>query len=162
MTTRVGEDLKFKVTVGGQDKTYDLGKAVEIDENNLSPEFSQQPSLQAWWGTLAENAQHALRQEEADFEVFEATLANKIRETAAEMNPPVKMSEAKIVEMVKSDLAYTSRLARINNAKHQAELLKVAIRAIESKASMLISLGAQKRSEMEMTNIKINEKYGAR
>src|ERR1035437_4200419 len=90
MTTRVGEDLKFKVTVGGQDKTYDLGKAVEIEENNLSPEFSQQPSLQAWWGTLAENAQHALRKEKADFEVFKPTLANKIRETAAEMNPLVK------------------------------------------------------------------------
>jgi hypothetical protein len=31
-----------------------------------------------------ENTRHVLRQEEADFEVFAATLPNKIREVAAE------------------------------------------------------------------------------
>ena len=68
------------------------------------------------------------------------------------------MSEAKIVEMLESDMACMGRLNRINNAKHQPELLRVAILAIEEKSRMLISLGAQKRPEMDMRGLKITAK----
>ena len=144
------EALRFTVTTAsGGTQICDLGADVEINAEDLSTEYSKQASLQAWWGTLLENSQHALRRAESEFDTFVADTSTTIR------SRPDKMTEGKVDNALKSDPTWAVRKRQLDDLRHQSELLKVAVKAVEAKGSMLISLGAHKRAEMEVTGMRL-------
>lgn len=145
------EALRFTVTSAtGTTEVCDLGADVTINGDDLSNEFSRQASLLAWWGTLLENSQHALRRSESEFETFVADTSTTIRN-----RPDAKMTEGKVDNALKSDPTWAVRKRQLDDLRHQVELLKVAVKAIEAKGSMLISLGAHKRAEMDMNGMRL-------
>lgn len=145
------EVLRFTVTTStGGTEVCDLGADVAINGDDLSAEFSRQASLLAWWGTLLENSQHALRRAESEFDTFVADTSTTIRN-----RPDAKMTEGKVDNALKSDPTWAVRKRQLDDLRHQSELLKVAVKAIEAKGSMLISLGAHKRAEMDMAGLRL-------
>lgn len=149
-------DLTIEVALDGTVLKLDLGDAVDINEADLSAEFSKQASLLAYWGTLLEQAQNLHRRQDDRVESYAAELSLRIRKRAAASGE--KTTEGKISDEIKNDVGYRKSKENLLDAKHEVEQLKVALRALEEKGKMLISLGAQKRAELDMTGMRIMEK----
>lgn len=139
--------IRIKVTTDdGEEIVEDLFEATRIDQNDLSKEFSQQPALQAWWGKLYADALHELQSITQNIDIVRAGWANEIRKKASQDGKKITeagMTEALLLHPEAEELA-----DMLNDAKHKENLLKKAYEAIKVKGDMLVSLGAQQRSEM--------------
>lgn len=148
--------LLISVHVGGSKKTLNLSKYVEINEGDISEEFAKQAAIQAWIGSLYEQAQSSYRTAEIDFEAYEASLSNSIRAKAD--TDGSKLTEAKLQAMILSSPAHLKLRHTLNEIRSEVDQLKIALRAIEEKGNMLVSLGAQKRQELSATGMQLGER----
>jgi len=149
------------VDMRGKLRTFDIGDIFNIDESNISKEFTQQASLYAFFAALAATAEK--KAADADFlkdqEYAQADQAS--REDLEEQS--IKYTEAVIKSMVVTDAGYTKRVRNHIIAEYDYRLLKALASALEQRANMLISLGAYLRHELDQTamNIKRAQTDGA-
>jgi len=138
--------LRFPVIVQGKTYHIDLVADSYIDSENITAEFSKQPALLAWFGVIYQQANNSYETAKTELEIFEAKACNEARQCVEEK---VKVTETFIKQLVMADEEYISRRQRVDALKAQAELTRRAFEAIREKGSVLISLGAHIRSEIE-------------
>lgn len=151
-------DLKSKITININSvaKEYDVAELLEIDENNLSTEFAQQAAVFGYFATAQAAAEDVAERRKIEKEREYAKADEYWR--AWHDKREKKYTETVIRSTVIRDDDYIKAETYYNNAAHDANMLKLIVRALGQRADMLISLGAHLRAEMEMTGMNIRQK----
>jgi hypothetical protein len=141
------------IKVGG--KTLSLASLFEVDEVDLDKEYREQSALYAYFVVEAAKAEreHASAVDEKDFVHAECDefYREEIRDTG------VKLTEAMVESAIIQDDEYREVRIQLLRAKEHWTILKGIVRALEQRANMLISLGAHRRAEFDMTNMVIKK-----
>lgn len=159
------KDLSIlELTVKLPQNTYDLDlvQDAQIDVNNLNQGFIEQPTIFAWYATLAAIAKSKVIKLKRDVEKHEdylkktlvGSLDSKVRKHM-EINGE-KATETKVINAIYADVEYISNVNKLNQlkdalteAEEQSAILDVARETMIQRKDMLISLGAQVRSEYD-------------
>jgi hypothetical protein len=135
------------IQVGSEE--YDLDEAyrdLRVDEVHIIDQISDQPSLFAWWATLAEEANTIAESRRRQLDLVEAELDEEIREEAREASE--KITEATVNRRIIREDRYQKAWEKHRDAKRAAALLGVIRRAVEQRLSALIAINNRDRSEM--------------
>lgn len=161
----IDKDLSIlEVTVKLPQNTYDLDLArdSQIDVNNLNQGFIEQPTIFAWYATLAAIAKSKVTRLKREVEKHDdyikktliGTLDAKVRKQL-EVNGE-KVTETKVTNAIYADVEYISNIQKLNGLKDElteaeecSAILDVARETMIQRKDMLISLGAQVRSEYD-------------
>lgn len=161
------KDLSIlEVTVKLPQNSYDLdlAKDSQIDVNNLNQGFIEQPTIFAWYATLAALAKSKVtrlkreveKQDDYIRKTLIGTLDSKVRKQL-EINGE-KVTETKVTNAIYADVEYISNIQKLNglkdeltDAEENSAILDVARETMTQRKDMLISLGAQVRSDYDNT-----------
>lgn len=159
------KDLSIlEVTVKLPQNSYDLdlAKDSQIDVNNLNQGFIEQPTIFAWYATLAALAKSKVtrlkreveKQDDYIKKTLIGTLDSKVRKQL-EINGE-KVTETKVTNAIYADVEYISNIQKLNglkdeltDAEENSAILDVARETMIQRKDMLISLGAQVRSDYD-------------
>ena len=149
-------DTSISIIANGKEKTYDIGKIFDINENDLTKEFTSQATIYAYFATALAQAD------------YDASVANMVTEqTGADADQfyradltkkGEKYTEGVIKSMVQQDEEYSGAVQAELTAKYNARVLKAIVSAMEMRAQMLISVGSHIRHELDMTGMNIRER----
>jgi hypothetical protein len=117
--------------------------------SNLEMEFTRQSSLFARWSFLSARTQDVVRGLEEQVEISFYELYDEYRQD----HHDAKENECK--SFVRTHADHQRLTANLRDAQHNADVLKAAVKAFEMRASMLMQLGAARRSEYDSTDMKI-------
>lgn len=161
----ISKDLSIlELTVNLSQNVYnlDLAEDSKIDVNNLNQGFIEQPTIFAWYATLAAIAKSKVtklkreveKQDEYIRKTLIGTMDGKIRKQL-EIDGE-KVTETKVTNAIYADVEYISNVNKLNSlkdelteAEEQSAILEVARETMIQRKDMLISLGAQVRSEYD-------------
>lgn len=161
------KDLSIlEVTVKLPQNSYDLdlAKDSQIDVNNLNQGFIEQPTIFAWYATLAALTKSKVtrlkreveKQDDYIKKTLIGTLDSKVRKQL-EINGE-KVTETKVTNAIYADVEYISNIQKLNglkdeltDAEENSAILDVARETMIQRKDMLISLGAQVRSDYDNT-----------
>lgn len=130
-------------TVGSVDYTSHLDEHLFINRGDLSGEFAEHSERFAYYATCYELAADKVRRFDIDLKRMYAVLDAEKR---GEMHG-VKTTEKMIENMVITDDRYVALQNEATDAEKQLGLLKAARDSMAARKEMLISLGANQRSE---------------
>lgn len=136
--------------------TYSLSEVFGIDQTRVSDEFAHQAGTFAYFGQLLAKAEHRVAMLDMQKDQMYGEMDGSIRELYAVNGN--KITEPQIKAMILSEQKYVKVQEEYAKADYEASLLKIIVKALEQKATMLIGLGATLRQEYEMTGMRINEK----
>lgn len=140
----------------GRHREFDLSEIFSINEDNLSTEFIQQPSIYAYFAMLQANAEHRSGIVEFDKDQEEAAADESFRKELSNSN--VKYTETVIRGLVVRDEEVSKKVSRVLESRYDQKLLKAICSALEMRAAMLQSLGSHLRHEMEQTGMNVKER----
>jgi inorganic triphosphatase YgiF len=148
-----GTTVKFHTPKG--EKVLDIAKALQIDLDDITVEFSRQPALYAFFATLVPWCEYtetmmdlAKHQEYASAdEAYRKELITKGE----------KFTEAVITSLVTRDEDYDKASRKHMDAKFDTGIVKALTKSFEQRAEMLISLGAQQRHEYDQQGMSIRD-----
>lgn len=142
------------VTIGG--KRFSITDLFHIDEVDLDKEFRDQA---AWFAFFAKELA------EVDYQVARAkAIKDKVYAEcdldyrADYDSEGTKYTEAIIRSEVMLDKAYNEARGYEMEMQKQYGILKSIVNALDQRASMLISLGAHRRAELDMTGLHIKDR----
>lgn len=141
-------------------KPVRLGDIFSIDETNISEELAKQAGLYAYFATQMAYAEHtqarAAISKDASYadadDYYRKELAYDFKATGR------KLTEAVVRAAVIQDEDYQTAAAVETRAKLDYRLLRVLCQALEMRATMLQSLGAHLRHELDMTGMNIRDR----
>lgn len=146
---------KLVVDNDGRHQEIDLGDYLNIDDADISQEYIKQAGMYAFLSELLAAADRDLQyadmakdQAEAESDAYWRDYHDKRGEKYTEgvIKADIKMDE----DCIKSQTTFIERQYNVN-------LLKALVNSMKMKADMLISLGAQRRSEYDMTGMRVNQ-----
>lgn len=127
-----------------------------IDDSNITEEFTKQAALYGYWsGQLAEAER--IRAKVDNNKDVEYAIADREYRDDYESHGQ-KYTEAVIKADVTRDEGYQSVVEEYRNADYVYNALRGLLKALDMRASMLISLGATLRAEADMTGMSIRDK----
>ena len=134
------------------EKLVRLGDIFSVDETNLSNEMARQAGLYAYFAVQMANAErsHAVSIMEKEEEY--ATLDPEARDALAR-GPAAKVTEAMVKAFILREESYIEVQDNEVDAKRNYRLLRAICNALEMRATMLQSLGAHLRHELDMTGM---------
>lgn len=139
------QELVPSYTVGVLDYESTLDKDLYINRSDLSSEFSTHAERFAYYATCFEIASDKLRRLEVDLKRMYAVLDYQKR---MEMQSSgVKTTEKMIENMVLTADEYVALQTELLDAEKQVGLLKAARDSMAQRKEMLVSLGANQRTE---------------
>lgn len=133
----------------------DLDALLDINEQDLSTEYSRQASRYASFATRLAMLDHNVSRARAALEQERAVADTFWRDDMK--NKGVKYTETVIASIVAVDDTVMKAEANYHSAVQQRDYVRAIVRALEMRAEMLISLGATLRQEASMTGMRINE-----
>ena len=133
------------------DKQQEILDELAID-SDLSEEFSRQASYFASWGFEHAVAEAEARRTEEAKDVTGARLGRKYR---GEHKAP---KEAEIKEYVTRHPAYRKAVKLWHDAKFNRDILRIAVESFKQRKDMLVQLGADKRAELDQTDLSLRKK----
>ena len=146
-------DAKLEVTILGD--TVEILSMLEINEDNLSAEYTRQAALFAWVAAEAAAAERDHANAAVNKDTTYAELDFKCREWAS--NNGQKTTEAEIKAMIQADDSYIAAVSTLNDAEYVMNIMKALVQAMRIRADMLVSLGANMRQEMGMTGMTMQQ-----
>lgn len=122
-----------------------LADDLPINGADINGEFMEQPELFAWWATVSELAKDRVASTKYQLERIYATKDHAVRLELTE-------AKAKITEKIVENTVITSKeyqecMFELLDAKKQLGLLLAGKEALVQRKDMLISLGANMRTE---------------
>lgn len=156
------EILKIDVKINDTNVSLDLSQDMLIDVSDINKSYLDQPSKYAYWATLAALARskaNKMKQQldkEQDYlkTTLTGTLDAKVR-NQLELDGE-KITESKVTNAIYTNPEYIAYKTRIDemtkaylDADEQARLLEVGRATLDQRKEMLISLGAQLRSDFD-------------
>lgn len=156
-------DMEIKIEVKERKFNGSVREIVQIIEGSLTEEFANQPSLYAWFATLAEIASAEYEMQKFDLSVLKANLDKKKREDlkanlekAKEKGSKEKVTEAMVESAIQSDGKFCQISRELIETGRQYGILKALVKALEQRKDMLIQMGSTRRQEMMMTDMGVN------
>lgn len=138
----------------GKSTTY--AQLLVIDKDNLSAEFASHAAWLGYIGVLSAEAEADYEQAKLELETL---YAEKDAQARLEFNSKnVKFTEKMIEAWVNMDGAYINAQQAKVEALKMYKILRALETAMKEKGSMLVSLGAMVRQEMDMTGMQIKVK----
>lgn len=137
-----------------EEVTLDLDMFIPINDN-LSEEFSRQPSLYAYLAMLAAQTDALYQAAKTETQRVRAQVDQRIREDAKDDGE--KVTEAIVDKRVVLDGKVQEAEDTESNYRYQFMMMKVVVAAMEQRAQMLISLGAHLRAEADQTGMLIHD-----
>jgi hypothetical protein len=141
------------VVIRGEKHTYNIADLLEIDENNLSKEFASQAALFGFFATAQAEAEMEMEMASSAKDREYATADEYYRSELERKEK--KYTEAVIRSSIIRDVDYVTAEQGFHIAEHNANMLKMIVKALGQRAEMLISLGAHLRAEADMTGMSI-------
>lgn len=155
-----------------EDATLDLNQELLIDIDNITQSYIDQPSKYAWWATLASRARAKVDDLKLRVEIQEDFLKKTLKgELDAKFRKQLELEGEKITEGKVENRIYSSEeynaekeklfeiRAHLLKATEDAVALEIARDSFNQRKDMLISLGAQLRSDFENnSDLSINKK----
>ena len=129
-------------------ETLDVNKFIEatkVNDTTLDEAFRNQSALRAYYGAMAANADMAAAKAKARFEILEAALYKKYRDTAAETG--TKVTEKSLESQVKIDKEWSKAKGAYITAQCEADIARAFVSSLIDRRDMLIQLGADRRDE---------------
>jgi hypothetical protein len=148
--------IKVEIEINKENYESELYDNLTIDDTDLDKEFVEQPRLFAWWAaveTLIKDLYETKKtQLKRDYAVIDARVREegKITET--------RLTEKMIENTVITDPKYQIAENELAEIRKQFSLAHVGKEAFEQRKEMLISLGANRRSEVSANPIVKKEK----
>jgi hypothetical protein len=132
-------------TVGAVDYTSKLDEDLYINRSDLNSEFSEHAERFAYYSTCYEIAADKFRRLEVDLKRMYAVLDYQKR---SEMQGAgIKSTEKMVENMVITADEYVALQTEVLDAERQLGLLKAARDSMAQRKEMLVSLGANQRTE---------------
>jgi len=150
------QGTKVKFRHGSKELEFDIMDVFDIDNDDLSKEFSKQPALFAYFSALQADAERLTALAEFDRDA-EYAAADEAYRHALDLQDK-KYTEAVIRSNVLQDEDYDAANRKFLEFQYFSNLLKLIVRALSQRSEMLISLGAQIRQEISMTGMNVREK----
>jgi len=132
-------------TVGSIDYASTLDEDLYINRGDLNTSFSEHSAKFAYYATCFELAADKLRRMEVDLKRLYAVLDHEKRMDM--LNSGAKSTEKMIENMVITDDRYVIFQSDTLDAEKQLGLLKAARDSMAARKEMLVSLGANMRTE---------------
>lgn len=120
--------------------------------SDLSEEFSRQASYFASWGFEHATAEAEARRSEEAKDVIGARLDKKYR--ANHKSP----KENEVKAYVTCHKAYRAAVKKWHEAKFNRDILRIAVESFKQRKDMLVQLGADKRAELDQTDLSLRKK----
>jgi hypothetical protein len=145
---------QVSIVVGDDEDILELDKIVPIGDD-LSEEFSRQPSLYAYVAMLSAQAESAWGTSKQETERTKARIDKVVRDRARQNDEKVTESVVynrvlmndEVKEAEETEAAY----------RYQFLVMKAIVQSMDQRAQMLISLGAHLRAEAEQTGMIIKD-----
>jgi hypothetical protein len=134
--------------------TIDLATVLEINESDLTREYSQQAAQYGYFATMLARAERTMIRAETFTQRIYAQADDFWRNELKGM----KFTEPQIKGLVLLDEEYIKAQDEEAEAVYNYKLIKALVDALNKKAEMLISLGAHIRAEVGMTGMTMREK----
>lgn len=129
----------------------DIKQDVDIG-SDLSNEFAEQANRFASWGFEHARAEAEARRTEEAKEVIWARLQMKYRDS----HSGTKENEVKAY--ITKHKAYRAAVHAWHQAKYNRDILRVAVESFKQRKDMLVQLGADKRAELDQTDLSLKKK----
>ena len=139
------------IKVGG--KTLSLESLFEVDEVDIDTEYREQSALYAYFIVQEAYAERDHSEVVAEKDLVHAELDEHYRRLLKANDS--KTTENAIESSIIQDAAYGKILMDVIRAKQHWSILKGITKALEQRASMLVSMGAHRRAEFNMTNMTV-------
>lgn len=154
--------LQMNINLNSETYNMDLSEDMLINVADINESYCDQPSKYAWWATLAtlarSKANKLKQQVDKESDYIKTTLTGildaKVRKEM-ELNGE-KITESKAQNAIYVDPEYLSHKAKLATlqeefvvADEQARLLEVGKETMNQRKEMLISLGAQLRTDYD-------------
>ncbi len=117
-------------------------KDLDIPAGSLSNEFIKQAPKFAYWSFLFETAKKHRQSAKLSIDVFIAEKSKKLKKKN-------KLSDKAVENVVKSHSTYKKLYDAFIGCQYAEGVLSVAKEAFEQRSSMLVSLGANLREELD-------------
>lgn len=142
------------ITDAGKRVEIDLADVLEIDEQDISKEYTRFAAVYGYFASMLARADRALAIADARTEQAYAEADDFWREE----NKGEKMTEARIKSLIMLDEKYIQTKDAEIQAKYNHQVIKALVNALDKKGEMLISLGAHIRQEANMTGMTMRDK----
>lgn len=149
-----------------------LQEDLEIDRDNLSESFIDQAGKFAWWSVLYVQAKAIAEKAKSEMEVQKDYMSKQL---ISELDTKIrhrleldgeKITEARVEKAIYKENEYIEAVELYNELKSRylkanadAMTLEVASKAMDSRKDMLISLGAQIRSELNNLDLTMKKEH---
>lgn len=120
--------------------------------SDLSREFAEQANRFASWGFDHARAEAEARRTEEVKDVMGARLDKKYR--AGHKAP----KENEVKAYITCHKAYRAAIQAWHQAKFERDILRIAVDAFKQRKDMLVQLGADKRAELDQTDLSLKKK----
>ena len=143
---------EIEVVMGDNVVKIDVDELMAIHTEDLTTEFAEQAALLAYVSTLAAEAEAEWGYIKRELEETQAKTYADVRQDMLS-NPNDKVTEAKINSAVVRTKGYIEAFEKEIEAKMQYHILRGLVDAMSQRGSMLQSLGAQLRAELDQTGM---------
>ena len=147
------DDIVFGVN--GSDVTYNLTDLMSMSDATISNDMMELASKFARLAVLYASAKNYMIACKRVADVVYAQLDDNLR--ANHKANKIKYTEALLKNEITAHESYIEAIIELENAQYAVEVLRQLIDSLKMKSDMLISVGAQLRSEMGMTGMHIND-----
>lgn len=151
MDTKIGK-LVIDFTDGAVN--IDVDDVLPIGQD-LSSEFTKQPSLYAYIAVLAARAEAMWLESKRELDRIHAVIDKEVRKDLAFTD--VKVTEAMVKAEIELRRGYHDALMDELDFREQHLIMQALTKAFEMRANMLISLGAHLRAEAQQTGMLISD-----
>lgn len=142
------ELLEISTLVNEKQFKRDLSEDLKVDKVNLLEELSQQPTLFAWWATLAEAAKDLSRKADLKVLLLEAKIGQEFRMIAARKT--IRTTEKGLQEQMQRDARWLRAVNEKLEARKQASVLTACVAAMAQRASMLAALSGVFNRDLDL------------
>jgi len=130
-------------------------EACGIDSENLTHQMCEQPGMFAYYGAISAYSKKKLAKAKMELKKLEAEIFREIQNRYKKQGDKVAM---KVIEMeVDEDDRVQGMRDAVLDIKLEADLCRVAAESFSERSKMLISVGAQERSEIGNLNPMIRQ-----
>lgn len=153
--------LDTNITVELDGKDVDTQDLLAINEADLSTEYATQAARFAWIAVIKADAKREWAEAERVRKEDEAKAFVDYKNSDDLVPPGSKsVSDGYAAQLVQSDPDCNDARKRENEAEYNYRLLEALTDALSMRANMLVSLGADLRTERDQTGMKILENPG--
>ena len=136
-----------------------LHESVTTDRTDINSEFTRVAGDLYYWGERYAQAEGALAEAKAEYDVVHAGLYQKYRsvlearaakaaETAKPKKAPLRVTDAQVESALLKSNEHTLAKQEVIDCETAKVRLRGIIEAVKTKRDMLVSLGAQMRAEL--------------